>query len=429
MVENTCVGSSGFIKGSGAGSPDLDTIMAPRTWFKSGGNVICTIGCQAYGELGIGVSNYLSPSCSLTQEASLSTNWEKVCQGAYWGAGLKSDNSIWTWGLNCFLTLGVNASCESGINYSPVQEAWGNTCSDYANWVDVFVGAFHGGGIKNNGTLWTWGSNRFGELSIGCAETVSPCACAFGVQECTSSTNWWKAVGNFHATHALKTDGTLWGVGGGQNGVMGRNNSATCYSSPIQEITSSSNWCFIAAGGRGQNVSAIKTDGTLWGWGYNIHGEVGVGTDFSGGVAAVSSPAQEASSSTNWCFVSVGAQGGAAIKTDSTLWVWGRDCCGSNGNNVLAGDYCSPVQESQSFTNWKYVSKGFMNTGGIRDDGTLWVTGSNCNGLLGWTAYAWDTKPIPFGAGNAWKQVEYQRFCGLEKLYGMVATDDLDFTP
>jgi alpha-tubulin suppressor-like RCC1 family protein len=106
------------------------------------------------------------------------------------------------------------------------------------------------------------------------------------------------------------------------------------------------NWSKIAS--KGNVVHAIKTDGTLWGWGRNdVGGAVGDNT-----IINRSSPVQ-IGSDTDWNKVSAGALASSAIKTDGTLWSWGRNNIGQAGNDSTIA-LSSPVQIG-ALTKWTDV--------------------------------------------------------------------------
>jgi len=135
----------------------------------------------------------------------------------------------------------------------------------------------------------------------------------------------------------------------GQNtaGQLGLGNT-TNYSSPKQ-IGSETNWSIFSSG---QNsTTAIKTDGTLWAWGANDFGQLGLGT--SGAGAYKSSPTQ-VGTLTNWAKVSIGYDHTLAVKTDGTLWSWGRNAGGYLGLGNTT-NYSSPKQVG-ALTNWSSVS-------------------------------------------------------------------------
>jgi alpha-tubulin suppressor-like RCC1 family protein len=173
------------------------------------------------------------------------------------------------------------------------------------------------------------GANRFGELGTGEGYTSSPV-------QVGSLTDWDHVSSGSNHTHAIKTDGTLWAWGRNSfYGILG-DGTTVDKSSPVQ-IGSLTDWALLSKNWGSLHSAAIKTDGTLWTWGYNVQGQLGDGTTVN-----KSSPVQ-IGSLTDWANVSVGAYTCWAIKTDGTLWAWG------NGGNGILGDgttvnKSSPVQ-------------------------------------------------------------------------------------
>ena len=122
---------------------------------------------------------------------------------------------------------------------------------------------------------------------------------------------------------AVKTDGTLWAWGYNAYGQLGLNNT-TKYSSPVQ--IPGTTW----TGTPVINTAsiAIKTDGTLWGWGYGESGELGLNTS-----VRISSPVQIYGGGTTWNRVKGMSKPSLGTKTDGTLWSWGRGAYGQLGIN------------------------------------------------------------------------------------------------
>jgi alpha-tubulin suppressor-like RCC1 family protein len=136
---------------------------------------------------------------------------------------------------------------------------------------------------------------------------------------------------------------------------LGQNDSGTIKnrSSPTQ-VGSLSSWRQISGGINADNFSAIKTDGSLWTWGHNQYGQLGLGD-----VNNRSSPTQ-VGFLTNWASVSNGYWHATALKTDGTLWTWGNNSLGQLGLGDLT-NYSSPVQVGY-LTNWKTVSGQYVTT-------------------------------------------------------------------
>jgi len=313
-------------------------------------------GANQYGQLGI---NSAGASISTpTELAGGSTNWTKIATEndyettGYYGSnsGLKSDGTLWSWGWGSGGQLGTNNTiCYS----SPVQEASGNTA-----WTDTARHYQGGIAIKSDGTLWGWGTNSFGQLGTNDTDEYSS-----PVQEVSSSTDWSSCAtkkGGKYTQAAIKTDGTLWSWGYNGFGQLGTNNTIS-YSSPVQEVSSSTNWSSFDIAE--EHVVAIKSDGTLWAWGEGQYGRLGTNI-----TTRCSSPVQEASSSTNWSKVFVGDKHTIAIKTDGTLWAWGYNIRGQLGTNNTTC-YQSPVQEASSSTSWEDAACSQNATIGIKEYG------------------------------------------------------------
>jgi alpha-tubulin suppressor-like RCC1 family protein len=144
-----------------------------------------------------------------------------------------------------------------------------------------------------------------------------------------------------------KTDGTLWTWGEGGSGELGLG-GLTNRSSPVQ-IGSLTNWSVPTVAASWSLCT--KTDGTLWAWGDNRHGCLGLGTAYLYPVNTRRSSPTQVGSLTNWAipFNTNGSQSGC-LKTDGTLWVWGRNLNGSSGLGDTV-ERSSPVQVG-TLTTW-----------------------------------------------------------------------------
>jgi alpha-tubulin suppressor-like RCC1 family protein len=150
----------------------------------------------------------------------------------------------------------------------------------------------------------------------------------------------------------------------------------------------------------------------MWAWGNNSDGRLGDGT-----VVNKSSPVQ-IGGLTNWYQVSGGGSHTAAIKTDGTMWTWGRNITfGQLGDGTVVSR-SSPVQIG-ALTNWSQVSAGFTHTASVKTDGTLWAWGANSQGQLGIGTIVYKSSPIQVGALTSWLQISAGGFHTVA-LYGVV---------
>ena len=292
--------------------------------------------------------------------------------------------SLFTWGFNGSGGLGDGTTSNRS---SPVSSAGGGTI-----WSIVSAGNSHTIAIKSDGTLWTWGNNGSGRLGDGTiTNRSSPGTVAGG------GTSWcFAAAGGYDNSAAIKTDGTLWTWGrNNPSSVLGDGTSSN-RSSPGTTAGGGTTWCMVSIGAGGHGL-AIKTDGTLWAWGGNSFGQLGDGT-----TTARTSPITVAGGGTTWCAVSAGNSHSAGVKTDGTLWTWGFNGSGRLGDGTTT-NRSSPGTLSGGGTTWCAVCLGALYGVGLKTDGTLWTWGSNSNGRLGdGTTTSRSSPGTVAGGGTTW---------------------------
>ena len=315
-------------------------------------------------------------------------NWGPMAASTNLGAmmaSVKTDGTLWTWGNNEQGALGQN----SEVDYSSPVQVPGTT------WARAAVTSKNVLASKTDGTLWALGEGDEGALGQNdVVDRSSPVQIpgstwGTGVQQLIAGdgqtdTGQWIT--------AIKTNGTLWSWGGpNDRGELGVNNR-TQYSSPIQ-VGSDTTWLSATAGDC--SAAAIKTDGTLWSWGYNGHGRLGLNN-----TTTYSSPVQVPG--TSWKQVSMAQYNGGAVRTDGTLWLWGNNNEGQlgQGNNTV---YSSPKQVPG--TSWDYIQAGQKSYLAVKTDGTIWTWGNNEYGTLGHNNSGNPTNlnsPVQVGSDTDW---------------------------
>jgi len=333
---------------------------------------------------GVGGLLGLNDVVSRSSPTQVGTNTDWALLGGvtnYSSAAIKNDGTLWAWGYNGYGQLGQN-----NVVYrsSPTQ------VGALTTWSKVLNSSYGLFAIKTDGTLWAWGYNGYGQLGQNdLVYRSSPV-------QVGSGTTWSKlAVGsNFFCAGAIKTDGTLWMWGYNAQGQLGQNN-VVFRSSPVQ-VGSATNWSILTGSGC-FNTAALKTDGTLWTWGSNGSGALGQGDNINR-----SSPTQ-VGSATNWSKAQSYNAQHVAIKTDGTLWAWGANNDGQLGLNDLA-NRSSPTQVGV-LTNWSLASTSNKLAGGIKTNGTLWTWGNGTEfsgGALGQNNDIVRSSPTQVGAGTTW---------------------------
>lgn len=241
------------------------------------------------------------------------------------------------------------------------------------NWVSVST--FDGGalGIKVDGTIWFWGLNVYGQNGSGVADNV-----VYPITQIGTATNWVRVFALYCGGFGIKADGTLWFWGKNYWGFNGSGISNFVVYTPTQ-VGSDVNWLSVVQHDWG--ALGLKTDGTIWFWGRNEYGLDGSGVAVSG---TVYSPTR-IGSATNWVSISAALGSAVGIKSDGTLWAWGVNYNAILGNGISNGSIFSPTQIGTA-TNWVAIEttiKAEVGVFGLRSDGTLWFWGKDSTGLAG----------------------------------------------
>jgi alpha-tubulin suppressor-like RCC1 family protein len=269
-----------------------------------------------------------------------SNDWKNLKCALGTAVILKSDGSLWSCGLEV-----EGEVYSSALNWGIAQAGNGK------DWVNISAGHFHTMLIKANGTLWEF--NRSGPLQFG------------------SEKKWVKVFCGRDFTFATKKDGTLWGWGRNEYGQLGIGSTTKDESMPVKVDDGHVQWKDITCGY--DHVVALKEDGTLWAWGANEDGQLGIGNTIFKNV-----PVQVGTDNT-WIHVSAGDSYTLAIKKDGSLWAWGNNDHGELGIDNLETQH-APLRVGKD-QDWEMVFSGkvYKPTSisvAIKSDGTIWMWGS-----------------------------------------------------
>ena len=346
-------------------------------------------GYNNFGNLGLNnKTTYKSP-----KQVGTDTTWASL-QGSYSKnyLAIKSDGTLWSWGLNQKGMLGHNAIHPAGNLSSPTQIPGTN----WRSIGNISSEAYYA--TKFDGTLWAWGSNTNGILGLNDNQQRSS-PCQVGTDTTWNILNQGSAASSAVAA-AIKTDGSMWAWGNNQYGSLGQNHR-TRLSSPVQ-VGSETTWKSFTE--TNVSIAAIKGDGTLWTWGYNENGVLGLNTPFAApGPGSRSSPTQVGTDTTWDVMFSDGTESFFARKTDGTLWSWGYNGWGQLGD-LSRTSRSSPVQVLGD-TGWSDTGAFGENTiATIKNDGTAWAWGDNEYGDLGQNegANARESSPVQIGTDTNW---------------------------
>jgi alpha-tubulin suppressor-like RCC1 family protein len=303
----------------------------------------------------------------------------------------KADGTVWAWGDNYLGQLGDGTTINRS---SPTQVIGGHS---FVSIVSGY-GATHG--LKADGSVWSWGENSNGELGDGTTTNTSSPVQAIGGHSFVKL-----FAREFSSVFALKANGQIWGWG--INGGLLADGTATAKSSPVQVIGGHSFTDLFLTSGYGSGMFAKKADNTIWAWGDNSNGQLGLGDTTSR-----SSPTQIIGGHT---FVSINGIISQnflyqpecrtyGIKPDGTIWAWGLNSNGQLGDNTII-DKSSPVAVAggQSFT--KVASSRAGRASALKADGSVWSWGTNYNGQLGDNTTTPQSSPVQAIGGHSFVNI------------------------
>lgn len=276
-------------------------------------------------------------------------NWERVFTASNFNIAMKNDGTLWAWGDNFYGQLGIDSR-----SFEKTPKKIGN---DY--WIDVSIQDEHTFAVKKDGTLWGWGKNSNNMIYNDFHTTwvLKP-------YQIGTDNNWIKVATAIDYTLALKKDGTLWAWGSNYwgNVGLGENKKGTLTVLPIQ-IGMENDWLNISTSKLGSLSLAIKNNGTLWAWGYGARDLDGLNDD------KYHFPQQVGIDSDWKLVVSESGYKILALKMDGTLW--GVGACVGMGNERI-----SKFQQMSIENDWVYVSQGMLGEFfAIKSDNSLWGWG------------------------------------------------------
>jgi len=238
----------------------------------------------------------------------------------------------------------------------------------------------------NSEVLHVMGANNVGQLGNGVSAT-------FPRQSGNGTDDWaYISAGDQHGL-AIKTDGTLWGWGYNAYSQLG-DGTTTNRAEPIL-VSDDTDWQMVSAGH--YHSMGIKTDGTLWAWGNNSNGRFGDGTQTS------RSTPYQIGNQDNWAYVVCGSNHCLALKTNGTLWAWGANWYGELGDGTTTTRYAA-VQIGTD-NDWEVISTFDRHSMAVKSDGTLWAWGWNGYSQLGDGTNTNRPNPTQIGTDTEWEYV------------------------
>lgn len=377
------------------------------------------------------------------------TDWRFIDAGGFHACAIKDNGSLWCWGTNMDSQIGIGTWGVDAYVAAPQQVGIDT------DWLLVRAGGYHTCAIKTDHTLWCWGYNEFGQLGdstqfyrdtpfqIGartdwvdlalndyhtCASTRAGDVYCWGSNSygelgggeeprlgtqnsyvpilTDNNNNWLEVAAGYGHMCARKTDNSVYCWGVNNAGQLG--NQSYYIKAVPTEVVGTRDWQQFDTSSSGDTACGIKTDNSLWCWGRGVEGQFG---DGSSGNDVYSDIPLRVDSAVDWAQVAVGFSHVCAIKTDNTLWCWGESAFGKLGigSGIDVSSFETLPRQVGLDSDWIYVATGGWHSCAIKADNSLWCWGSNDNAQvgndLGVGAVEIDV-PVQVGAALDWGRVE-----------------------
>jgi len=238
----------------------------------------------------------------------------QVASGGGHAAAVAADGSVWTWGANYLGQLGYPTP---GGASSPTP----HQVPGLSGVRQVAAGANFTVALRSNGEVWTWGGNHYGQLGDGThTDRTTPARnlAGYGMTQVSAGKYFVLA----------RRPGSVWAWGDNRLGTLGNGSTATDSATPVIVNRLTQNATQIVAGV--YHAFSVDPDGSLWTWGDNQNGELGLGA----GAPPFARTPQKVPGLAGVTQLAAGGGTSMALRSDGTLLVWGLESTGLRGDGI-----------------------------------------------------------------------------------------------
>lgn len=396
--------------------------LAPRAWHSiaqsqthtvavKGDGSVWAWGSNGAGQLGDGTTtSTTSPVRVLRDDGTPLEHAISVSAGYTHSVATLRDGSVWSWGDNTYGQLGDGTTT---FRNRAVRAVFASNGSAFTAAMKAVAGGHHTAVLRANGSLWAWGWNEEGRVGDG--TTLNRAGAVAVVYESNGATlqSFKDVDAGWGHTAAVRGDGTVWTWGRNGYGRLGVGDIAPRNAGAVQATYAGgapiTNVKSLSASGT--HTLALRSDGTVWAWGRNDHGELGIGTTGYRS-AAVQSTNPDGTPVTLVTRVSTGHHGSVALRVNGLVYAWGRNAEGQVGDGTTIDRMTATlVRWEANGAQLPYVrglGEGYTSAFAIRADNMVVGWGNNAGGVLGdgTTINRTGAVTVGFDPGLAWSQVD-----------------------
>ncbi|CAB4122857.1 Regulator of chromosome condensation, RCC1 [uncultured Caudovirales phage] len=388
----------GYAVGNVTVISDVDDLLVLRRNFVPGN--MWAWGSDSYSALGDGGTTSVSSPIHIGS----ATDWKEttVFSGGWDGGAISTSGNLYVWGTNTFGQLGLGDISPRSV---PTQ------LGPVTTWKQISFGGGIGPfsanfalAIRSDSSMWGWGS--YNSYQLGNGLTIGNASSP--VQVGNTLYNWKQLAAASGFGLAIDNSGSLWAWGYNGYGQLGQNDTITrSIPVPVGTLTT---WTYVTASSSSTSGSSygLSSNGTLWAWGYNGSGQLGLGDTVDRSV-----PTQVGTG--GWRSIAAGIDHVVAVSASGKLFTWGNNPYGQLGQ-ITVTNLSSPVQVGL-LSDWKTAIAGGYSSGSVKTDNTLWTWGYNASGQLGQNNMTALSSPVQVGSGTTWKSVSMGTYHTLATIY------------
>ena len=322
-------------------------------------------GYNENGELGDGTQTSRNSPVPLAIQAGMA----KIVQidaGLNFSLALDENGALWAWGQNANRQISKDATYQY---LAPFKIELPAPVARFA------CGGDHVIVMDRTGTLWSWGYNGRGQLGLG---HTNPVVGSAQITKPPGMGNITSLAASIYSSHAVDAAGKIWSWGYNGNGELGDGSSMNRSSPvPVDVTTGIPAVRSVTAGG--YHTMAAAVDGSIWAWGYNGYGQLGIGSYSSN-----DKPVKLVAGLTIASTLGTGLYHSLGVASTGDVWSWGNNGNGQLGINST-NSVNSPVQTTAA-AGWSgivQVAGGNSHSVAMKSDGSIWTWGDNYYGQLG----------------------------------------------
>ncbi len=362
-----------------------------------GDGTVWAWGYNKYGQLGNNttVTTEIPVQVKGKNGEGFLSDIQMIASGSNHVLALKQDGTVWAWGYNNYGQLGDNTQI---TKYTPVQVLSEDATEELKDIIYIAAGTNFSVAVNKQGEVWTWGQNDYGQLGDG-----SKTAKYTPVRVKANLSGIIKVACGYRHTVALKSDGSVYTWGDNTNGQLGDNtNVQRLIPVKMLETADSNISDALSISATNYTTNILKANGTVLSVGLGTSGQLGDGTKTTKKLPVAVKDLDGLNNLSNIKNIKSGANTTYALTKNGTIYSWGIGTNGQLGNDTIVNTTL-PVEVANNtadgiIDNILYIGAGANHGLAVENTGYVEVWGLNDQKQVGDSTLAKSAHPLYIGS-------------------------------